>query len=260
MATAAVASKDPHRIKALYTELGRDWWASSQGGLLIDRVPVLSLPETAPVVLSCVGSAEGLVLDAGCGPNPAVSIALGTSKRRSVVSMDLGWGTVRVAIKLAARRGVALLGVAADVEHLPFRTGAFDTVVCDDTIEHVPDDRLAVGELARVARSGGKVVLATPNRHNAVIVKRRIVDRLRGNVKSEASYFVSPSHLREYTWAELERLVPPSVAVRRRAPVGWAGSRKRFIATRLLRAPSAHRLSQMIVIEGTAGAGRGDDA
>lgn len=251
MAPAALASRDPDRIKALYTQLGRDWWASTRHGTLTDRVPVLSLPETAPVVTSCVGSAEGLVLDAGCGPNPAVSIALAASGRRRVVSMDLGWGTVRLATQLGARRHVRLLGVTADVEHLPFRPGAFDAAVCDDTIEHVPDDRRAANELARVVRAGGHVVLATPNRHNAVILRRRILNWLRGDGRPAASYFVSPSHLREYTWGELERLVRPSLVIRGRAPVGWSGSRKRFIATRLLRAPGVRRLSQMIVITGT---------
>jgi SAM-dependent methyltransferase len=256
MAADALASGDAARIKGLYTQLGRDWWETTSNGAVTDGVPVLSLPETAPVVVSCVGAADGLVLDAGCGPNPSVSIALASSGRRQVVAMDLGWGTVRVAQEIAARNGVALLGLAADVERLPFRGGAFDVVVCDDTIEHVPDDRQAVSELCRVVRPAGRLVLATPNRHNALILKQRALDWLRRRAKPRETYFVSPSHLREYTWPEFERLIRSHVAVRRRAPVGWSGSKKRGVANQLLHLPSAHRLSQMIVVEGTAPGGR----
>jgi ubiquinone/menaquinone biosynthesis C-methylase UbiE len=42
--------------------------------------------------------------------------------------------------------------VVADLEHLPFKDGAFDVVTCFHTIEHVLDPQLALDELVRVSR------------------------------------------------------------------------------------------------------------
>ena len=42
--------------------------------------------------------------------------------------------------------------VAARIEDLPFEDGAFDTVMCTHTIEHVLDYRAAIAELRRIAK------------------------------------------------------------------------------------------------------------
>jgi SAM-dependent methyltransferase len=241
-----VAAGDPHAIKQLYVELGQDWWEAHADEL--DAIPVLSAPETHPVVARVLGGVAGLVLDAGCGPNPAISLSLAGSPQRSVVVLDIGWGTVRVASRVAQVRGLHLLGVVGDVEHLPFRSSAFDGVVCDDTIEHLPDDRLGVVELARVSRPGATVVLATPNRLSADILRQKLRDRVKGTHRPADRYFVATSHLREYTWREFEQLISPVLRVRRRAPVGWRRGWKSRLATRLVVIPPLHHLSQMIVL------------
>jgi glycosyltransferase involved in cell wall biosynthesis/SAM-dependent methyltransferase len=237
---------DAGAVKEVYRALGNDWWASYDPARL--AVPVLSAPETTPVVIARFRDVSGLLLDAGCGPNPAVSIALARDPRRNVVSVDIGLGTVRVAVAEAARHGVRVLGVVADIEHLPFRQGAFAGMVCDDTIEHLPDDTAGVRELARVAAPGATVVLATPNRRNALVLKARVRDWWQGRRRSPQHYFVSASHLREYTWAEFEALVAPAFTVAARLPVGWEQTRKRRLVSRILVGP-LRDVSQMIVLE-----------
>lgn len=249
-ADEAVASGDAASIKRLYLDLGADWWESHRDDL--GSVPVLSAPETHPAVVGRLGGRSGLTLDAGCGPNPAVAISLAAEPARTVVALDIGWGTVRIARAVAAARDAPLLGVVGDVEHLPFRDGAFEAVVSDDTIEHLPDDRRGVVELARVTRPGAPLVLATPNRHDAFILRRRLADRLRGRRRPLEHYFVSNSHLREYTWGEFERLVSPVAQIRGRVGVGWearAGSWKSRLLSRLVRRRPFHHVSQMIVVE-----------
>ncbi len=242
---------DDDAIKHLYVTLGEDWWQSrTTGG---DDVPVLSAPETHDVVTACFDGVIGLVFDAGCGPNPAISIALGRDPRRSVVSLDIGWGTVRVARELANERGVSLIGVVGDLERLPFRDSAFDALACDDTIEHLPDDAAGVGELARVLQPDGLAVLATPNREDARVVRAKVRDRLLGVHKPATAYYCSNSHLREYTWAEFERLLQPAFRVRARHPVGWKRGWKSKPASVLVQLPGLHRFSQMIVLEATPG-------
>ncbi|HEY5012391.1 MAG TPA: class I SAM-dependent methyltransferase [Acidimicrobiia bacterium] len=52
--------------------------------------------------------------------------------------------------------------VQASAGALPYRDGAFDTVVTVSTLEFVPDVAAAVGELVRVTKPGGRLVIVTP--------------------------------------------------------------------------------------------------
>ena len=45
---------------------------------------------------------------------------------------------------------------------LPFPDGAFDLVVCTETIEHVRDVQLFLSEVRRVLEPGGRVAISTP--------------------------------------------------------------------------------------------------
>jgi SAM-dependent methyltransferase len=243
-----VSSSDAARIKELYVDLGRDFWERASREPAYE-VPVLSAPETLSEVTSALEATTGLVLDAGCGPNPGVAISLAASGARSVVILDIGWGTVRTAKLLGDLQGLNLLAVAGDVERLPFRSAAFDGLVCDDTIEHLPDDHAGVSELARVLRDGGKAALATPNRHSAAVLRLRLRDRMRGRFVEPRNYFVASSHLREYTWSEFESLVGSSFVIDRRRPVGWQAGRKKRLLSRLLWIPGLFRFGQMIVLE-----------
>lgn len=58
----------------------------------------------------------------------------------------------------------ALRGVVADVRRLPFRRGSFDAIYSMGTIEHFADSQLAVEEMARVLRPGGRAIIGVPNR------------------------------------------------------------------------------------------------
>ncbi len=72
---------------------------------------------------------------------------------------------------------------------LGFRSGTFDAIVTQDTIEHVPDDHRFVSELSRVLCKGGLLVLFTPH------------GKQRGQTPD------NPHHLREYTPEELKDLL-----------------------------------------------------
>ncbi|MFZ6004379.1 MAG: class I SAM-dependent methyltransferase [Actinomycetota bacterium] len=242
-----VATGDPVQIKALYAEFS-DLLHDTYGDDA-DGVPVLSRPETLAAISRLMGDARGLVLDAGCGPNPVAALALGGREDRSVVGLDIGLGTVRLARMVAARAGIEILPVVGDLEALPFAAGTFGSVVCDDTIEHVPDDARSISELARVLRPRGRMVLATPNRWNIDVLVRKLSDRLHRVRRPASAYYATTSHLREYRWTELSQLLDPLFSVRRRASVGWQGGRKRRLATRIVGLPMLRNLDQMLVVE-----------
>ncbi len=46
--------------------------------------------------------------------------------------------------------------VLADAQHLPFRDGVFDKVLCTEVLEHVPDDKAGLRELYRVVKPAAK--------------------------------------------------------------------------------------------------------
>ncbi|MGD9719591.1 MAG: class I SAM-dependent methyltransferase [Pirellulales bacterium] len=51
--------------------------------------------------------------------------------------------------------------VAADLCRLPFADGSFDCVTCGYVLEHLPEARLGLAELARVLQPGGRMLLLT---------------------------------------------------------------------------------------------------
>ncbi len=98
-----------------------------------------------------------LVLDAGCGTGWFSRAA--SSHGARVVSLDLGVGLLA-----QVRRKCETRAVVGSVLDLPFGAGAFDAVISSEVIEHTPDPRRAVREMARVLRPGGTLALTVPNR------------------------------------------------------------------------------------------------
>jgi SAM-dependent methyltransferase len=52
--------------------------------------------------------------------------------------------------------------IQADLRDLPLADGSVDVLLSSHVIEHIPDDRAALAELARIVRPGGWGVLMTP--------------------------------------------------------------------------------------------------
>ncbi|HVL31159.1 MAG TPA: glycosyltransferase [Solirubrobacteraceae bacterium] len=63
---------------------------------------------------------------------------------------------------VAADLASPLADVHCDIQRLPFEDDRFDVVICNHVLEHVPDDRAAMRELARVTAPGGWAVLMCP--------------------------------------------------------------------------------------------------
>lgn len=76
-------------------------------------------------------------------------------------------------------------------ERLPYLQNiadeSMDTVICFQVIEHIRDDHQLLSEIRRVLRSGGRLIMTTPNRHTSLTR--------------------NPFHVREYLPREMARLV-----------------------------------------------------
>jgi SAM-dependent methyltransferase len=111
-------------------------------------------------VMEKAQATNGVILDLGSGSG-GVTLALAAANYR-VASVDYGWSeTARLAHK---RSGVPYRHVVADAAHLPFRGGAFSSIICIDTFEHFPDAPAAGREAGRVLRDDGQIVMTTPAR------------------------------------------------------------------------------------------------
>lgn len=96
------------------------------------------------------------VLDLGCAFGFGTRIL---AQRYRVHGHDLDLRYVE-----RARRSVPSATFSAGrADHIPCADGAFDAVVLLDVLEHVPDDRSVIAEVARVLVPGGQLVLTTPN-------------------------------------------------------------------------------------------------
>ncbi|HEX6165277.1 MAG TPA: class I SAM-dependent methyltransferase [Acidimicrobiales bacterium] len=99
-------------------------------------------------------------------------------------------------------------GRVADVQDLPFQTAAFDVVVANYVLHHVPDARRAVAEMARVVRPGGTVVVAcVGDGHLAELhqIRREVfgepwADALASGFGAEAGAEVLPQSFGQVDW------------------------------------------------------------
>ena len=55
-----------------------------------------------------------------------------------------------------------LADVKADICNLPFEDEAFDFILCNHVLEHIPDDKKAMSEIYRILRPGGTAILQIP--------------------------------------------------------------------------------------------------
>jgi ubiquinone/menaquinone biosynthesis C-methylase UbiE len=93
-------------------------------------------------------------LDAGTGAG-VLALALGPLVRE-VVGVDVVPELLEAARKDAPANVTFLAGDATD---LPFEAGEFDLAACRRTLHHIGRPELAVAEMARVTRPGGRIAI-----------------------------------------------------------------------------------------------------
>ena len=103
------------------------------------------------------------VLDVGCGPGNLL-VALSTDIPELLVGVDvdeifLSVGRSEIE-KLIGKSSMPPALLRAALPTLPFADASFDLVTCFLVMPHVPDDRVALTELARVLKPGGTLAIS----------------------------------------------------------------------------------------------------
>jgi 2-polyprenyl-3-methyl-5-hydroxy-6-metoxy-1,4-benzoquinol methylase len=124
------------------------------------------------------------VLEIGCGRGD-LSCWLAKNTKAAITAADFSYTAVAMGSKFAAGLGVKIDWRVMDIQSIACPNATFDFVISSETIEHVPDPALAVRELARVIKPGGKLFLTVPNYLNPTGMYRGYL-RLKGTPYTEA--------------------------------------------------------------------------
>jgi ubiquinone/menaquinone biosynthesis C-methylase UbiE len=99
------------------------------------------------------------LLDLGTGPGTLIPYLQAiTGPLGQIFAMDISFGMIRQARKKI--REFDDLVIQANALQLPFKENIFDRVICFAAFPHFEDEETALGEMARVTRPGGVVVIS----------------------------------------------------------------------------------------------------
>ncbi len=95
--------------------------------------------------------------------------------------------SMTMAAACRARGGVAT--VVCDAADLPFADASFDGCRCDRTLQHLQTPELAVAEMARVTKAGGRLVAADPD-YDTQVMELADQDLARRVLRYRADYML----------------------------------------------------------------------
>ena len=107
-----------------------------------------SLSLLNPLITQFKKHVKGALLDAGAGRLSYKNILVDYCDSYRSVDIDV--------------RGEPVDAVG-DVQVLPLKEQTFDTVFCTQVLEHVPEPQLALDEIYRVLKKGGKAIITVPH-------------------------------------------------------------------------------------------------
>jgi len=159
---------DPSEIELLDAMESSHWWYLNRKFELLSWVKMS--PKDCSVI--DVGSASG--------GNAKLLIDLGYN----VTSLEMS----DIGVRLQREKNIPV--VQGDATSLLFESSSFDVVICMDVLEHIPEDELALSEIFRILKSGGRFLFTVPE-----------------DPKLWSSHDVAVSHVRRYTKKEFSEKI-----------------------------------------------------
>lgn len=118
------------------------------------------------------------ILDIGTGTGRLAKELI--DRGAEVVGLDLN--VMQISQTSTGFQGISTArfhGIAGDCQHLPFRDSSFEAIVCFRVLKYVPDYRLAIAEMGRMLRPGGRLVLEISNLYSWEVLLQ-IIERAKG--------------------------------------------------------------------------------
>lgn len=106
--------------------------------------------------------AKGAVLDISCGIGYGSAIICESAEVSSYMGVDISEAEIKYANENFKTAKTKFL--AGDICGLDFPDASFDTIVCLETLEHIPDPKSALRELARVLKGDGLLIGSVPEK------------------------------------------------------------------------------------------------
>lgn len=128
------------------------------------------------------------VLDLGCGPGTSlfeVSDVCADIPGVQWCGLDLNVREVTLAarrsrFRVAERGRRPIRFLVGDLRRVPLADGSMDLVLSSEVVEHLPDPRPAIAEMARILKPGSYALLTTPNPNNLPERVGYVLDKLTG--------------------------------------------------------------------------------
>src|SRR5512135_342381 len=151
----------------------------------------------------------GKILDVGTGP-ARIPIALCRADPSArVLGVDLARAMVDRALLHVATAGLArrIRCARADAKMLPSPSGAFEAVVSNSIVHHIPDPRPVLAEMARVVAPGGTLFVRDLARPNCVEAVAALVTTYAGKESPTARALFEASLHAALTVAEVQGII-----------------------------------------------------
>lgn len=155
---------------------------------------------------------EGAVLDLGCAFGHTTRLLKRHGYEATGVDASADY------IARARRTDPSGVYLQCDAAHVPLSDGSFDGVLFLDVLEHLPDERGAIREVARLLRPGGTLALSVPHRGplawlDSLNLYARLVRRTRhGRFPPEIA---ATGRHRHYSVRDIEALLGDDFTIRR---------------------------------------------
>ena len=139
-------------------------------------------------------SKNNKILDVGCGLfHWSRNFTKYFSNHSSIIGIDLNRLNKKNKVKIQKSddfKTINLEYIQADAERLPFKNETFDLVSCQTLLIHLNDPLIALMEMKRVLKFGGRIICVEPNNSMQTLVKDSInyMNNIRKKIMKEKDF------------------------------------------------------------------------
>lgn len=101
------------------------------------------------------------ILEVGCGSGGVIQEVL--KRGHKVVGTDISGEMLKEAKETTKDYPIDAVYIKGDIERIPVSDNSFDVVICVGVLQYLQNDKKAVGEMNRVLKTDGIVILTLPN-------------------------------------------------------------------------------------------------